>query len=393
MIKLKRERGAVTLPSVDSWGVNNNILRDPPKSITTRRIDKVGQTSFLNDLIDESSDRMCEGIRVYSRGVNPSVSVDYTGNQVGLAGGMTSRIQTGSAKMPYKIMDAGAFRPPIRTERDLLPLSRLPRVHYNATAQPGLVNYAKTVYAPNDMRMIKDLIHGFDVKPNRSFQLAKPIEMNYKMDQAIQQPIHVSADSGYNSLENYERMEPDIDPNRYINVTPIHTEAVTNKSFHQTQGLDQGVVQGKQYIQHALQYETNAGFQPNEQRMGEMATPIQFKNVPNYQYTSNTSNSSIYKGIRHENTIQLERNLPQTSAHTQVTRIARFSTDNEIDQRRFSNLPERSKRGGFQNEGNIPRFERGESEQSAYSNSSANHAKSNMNKFVMSQQLNRYDNK
>ncbi len=31
----------VTLPSVESWGSNMNILKDPPKSITTRKIDKV----------------------------------------------------------------------------------------------------------------------------------------------------------------------------------------------------------------------------------------------------------------------------------------------------------------------------------------------------------------
>ena len=31
--------GKATLPSVDSWGTNMNILKDPPKSITTRKID------------------------------------------------------------------------------------------------------------------------------------------------------------------------------------------------------------------------------------------------------------------------------------------------------------------------------------------------------------------
>ena len=29
--------GKATLPSVDSWGTNMNILKDPPKSITTRK--------------------------------------------------------------------------------------------------------------------------------------------------------------------------------------------------------------------------------------------------------------------------------------------------------------------------------------------------------------------
>ena len=28
--------GKITLPSVTTWGTNMNILRDPPKSITTR---------------------------------------------------------------------------------------------------------------------------------------------------------------------------------------------------------------------------------------------------------------------------------------------------------------------------------------------------------------------
>ena len=36
--------GKATLPSVDTWGTNMNILKDPPKSIQTRRIDRVGQT-------------------------------------------------------------------------------------------------------------------------------------------------------------------------------------------------------------------------------------------------------------------------------------------------------------------------------------------------------------
>ena len=71
--------GKNSLPSVESWGGNLNILRDPPKSITTRRIDKVGQTSYITDMIDESTTRSDEAILRFARGVNPSVSVSYTG--------------------------------------------------------------------------------------------------------------------------------------------------------------------------------------------------------------------------------------------------------------------------------------------------------------------------
>ena len=51
--------GKSTLPSVESWSTNMNILRDPPKSITTRKIDKVGETSEITQMIQESGDRSC----------------------------------------------------------------------------------------------------------------------------------------------------------------------------------------------------------------------------------------------------------------------------------------------------------------------------------------------
>ena len=54
--------GKVTLPSVESWGTNMNILKDPPKSVHTRKIDKVGETSAITTSIDESGDRFCEAI-------------------------------------------------------------------------------------------------------------------------------------------------------------------------------------------------------------------------------------------------------------------------------------------------------------------------------------------
>ena len=46
--------GKVTLPSVEAGLGSMNILRDPPKSIMTRRIDKVGETSSITEMIDLS---------------------------------------------------------------------------------------------------------------------------------------------------------------------------------------------------------------------------------------------------------------------------------------------------------------------------------------------------
>lgn len=104
----------VTLPSVEMWGTNMNILRDPPKSITTRRRDKVGDTQRIVMEQDGAGSRISENIQVYARGTNPMVTVSYNNS-----GGTTQQ-----ASLPYKIQ---TLRPPILSAYDLLPLSRLPR--------------------------------------------------------------------------------------------------------------------------------------------------------------------------------------------------------------------------------------------------------------------------
>jgi hypothetical protein len=90
-------KGKITLPSVDSWGTNNNIMKDPPKSIMTRRIDKVTDNNDLVKMID-NSDRSSEAVMRFSRGVNPSVSVSYSNH-----GGSMQNFGNQQAFLPYRI--------------------------------------------------------------------------------------------------------------------------------------------------------------------------------------------------------------------------------------------------------------------------------------------------
>jgi hypothetical protein len=139
-----RNYGKASLPSVEDWGTNKNILRDPPKSITTRRRDKVSDTSFLTQEIQDSGDRMAGAIMAYPRGVNPMVGVSYgnaRGNQ--------------QAKLPYRIADHGAFRPPVLAPVDLLPLSRMPRnttTIYETVYNP---DYTKKLSCEPEKRAVK----------------------------------------------------------------------------------------------------------------------------------------------------------------------------------------------------------------------------------------------
>ena len=170
--------GKSSLPSVDTWGTDMNILRDPPKSITTRRIDKVGQTSSITEMIDESENRAAECILQYARGINPSVAVSYS--NLSNNGGQFSSGQNGglnynrygkeanpgstngnsvsepfnqsnggnfnyrtNAFLPYHLSDT--FRPPVLTGYDLMPLSRLPRVWTSSFTQPGFTDFSKKI--------------------------------------------------------------------------------------------------------------------------------------------------------------------------------------------------------------------------------------------------------
>lgn len=147
----------VTLPSVESV----NILRDPPRSVTTRRINKVGQDDTITNLIDDpaTGDRVAEAIRVYTRGSNPMVGVSYN-NYSANAGTGVSSFAHRQAYLPYRIMDSGAFRAPIVAPADLLPLSRLPRVHTFAAANPGFADFTKLIACGTNAKNTKDTVQG-----------------------------------------------------------------------------------------------------------------------------------------------------------------------------------------------------------------------------------------
>jgi hypothetical protein len=182
--------GKATLPSVEAWNGNFNIVKDPPSGIHTRRIIKVGDNNDLLDWNDDSGSRINEMINVYARGNNPMVSVQYSnhGNTgsglMGLDGGisgppMNSIMTAGSSgKLPYRIMNEGAFRPPILRQEDLLPLSRLPRSCTSITSKRCRVDQTKKI-EPDVVEYFKE-IHKAPLKvsteSNRSFKKEGPPE-------------------------------------------------------------------------------------------------------------------------------------------------------------------------------------------------------------------------
>ena len=137
-----RNYGKATLGSVESWGTNNNILKDPPRGIYTRKINRVGFDSEITEAIDASENRNAECIKVYARSTNPHVSVMYQNANNSNSGSSSNTNQT-PASLPYKLSDS--FRPPVQSQYQLQPLSRQPRIWTSAWSQPGFTDFSKKI--------------------------------------------------------------------------------------------------------------------------------------------------------------------------------------------------------------------------------------------------------
>ena len=283
--------GKVTLPSVETWGTNNNILKDPPKSIHTRRINKVGETSNITTMIDESGDRACEVINVYARGTNPSVSVSYGNNgsnSGGLSGSLTGLNNRAQAYSPYPIMKGGAFRPPIQTQEMLMPLSRQPRVWTTAMTTPGFIDYTKRLQNFNEkckLNEIKeDVIEG-EIRPTISFNKHILDKHSKHTDKYIISDKHnISTDTGISlpdsTTNNIEKiatgihkdiLHADLNINqngkKHINNNKKFTESYINKDMIQgemvTNNSDKVVINNNEmdtdrFMQNPLHAETTS---------------------------------------------------------------------------------------------------------------------------------------
>lgn len=192
--------GKATLPSVDGGFGSMNILKDPPKSIHTRRIDKVGDHSSINQTIGDSGNRACEYITQYARGVNPMVSVSYSnhGNGTG-SGTIAPAVQRRNGAMPYSLGAAGFnFRPPVQKPHNLLPLSRQPRPWTYSHTAKSFPDFSKKLYcaqSANKTHEVKNSMMNVSAFPTKTYNLDTPIKENFEVKHVIKNPLDVSATS------------------------------------------------------------------------------------------------------------------------------------------------------------------------------------------------------
>lgn len=382
--------GKASLPSVEGWGSNTNILRDPPKSITTRRKNRVGQTSSITEMIDQSESRASEAIQVYARGVNPCVSVSYSnhGNNGGggQSGGLTGLSQPiaglgRQAKLPFTIIKEGSFRPPVLTQGDLLPLSRLPRLVTSAKTQPGFVDFSKKAWdctTAEKTREVKTTTLQACVRPTARYIVETPLTAPSNIKFFVNKKLNVSATSGLAARDITQRYVGDV--TKEIYQTPLHAMANANYT-DSTRYVNNNTLNTDKYIQEVLETNANTNvssqmYHTNIEELLDLTNlPVQEiritshnaavsgaervnyvhddvfleRNLPEHNVTVNSGDQRNYKNKLHENEIILGRNNPQANFSSVI--VDKSGHDYN---RREAYLAPKLQPGGFVNSSHKP---------------------------------------
>lgn len=258
--------GKATLPSVESWGTNNNILRDPPRSITTRRTDKVFDTAMIDQEIQESGNRVAESIRVYPRGANVMVGVSFNNsNSVGTRGNIVGSQQ---AKLPYRIMRDGAFRPPILRPVNLLPLSRLPRNVTTIDPVAYTTDFKRKIVCPGtaeNYRSVKNTTLQVNTNTAKVKNIQRPVEVAVGQN-IVQNKLHTDAEA--KRTRNVQR-PVEIAAGQNIIQNKIHADAEANKTRNVQRPMEIGVTQN--IIQNKIHADAEANKTRNVQRPVEVS--------------------------------------------------------------------------------------------------------------------------
>ena len=317
-----RPRRTVTLPSVEEWGTNMNIVKDPPKSVFTRRINKVGSDNKLLNTVADSGNRWGECVQIYPRGVNPMVGVSY--NNTGITNGQNATlIGQNQASLPYKAFDNGAFRPPaLNALTSMLPLSRMNRLVTNSlTNKKNLQAVLKTTGChPQEKKIVRSKLLKSNIRPTATYKLnPRPIRENYEVNYVITNPVKVKALTNTKGDKQVNSRILSIDNYIKNNYSPVVAGTKQQYSLpHQTK------IETKTFINdNPLKGAFNSNKMLSvEQKQNRELAPKE-KNVPNYSYISNQGTSNHKKNSINSNIVLdkeiLNANVRVNKTNTQGT--------------------------------------------------------------------------
>lgn len=349
--------GKSGIPSVEGWGTNMNIMKDPPKSIYTKRKDKVGTTSHITQQIEDSGDRHNEAILKFARGINQFTDIEYSNNASNIGRGATNNIVPGGvvqAKLPNRIMKDGEFRPPVIAPQDLLPLSRPRRPNSSMVTNIDNVDFTQKPYSfehKEKGREIKKNYNTQSVAPTKTFKIEKTIGQTMKDYIRDRIPMYVSSQKDGGAL-HYDVVYGDNTKTSAVHEGILqghYNTQVGNPIQQHNNELDTKRYTKETFINPVITTKTSGISNVIDDFEGDYK---QVRNeIPNVSVSgikSSTSNNPSQHN--YQNSLSYKKNIPKHSLNTNTK--GNGNTNNTT--RQYNRLPERKSRGSFMNSGNIP---------------------------------------
>ena len=328
----KMGKAPFTLPSWD----NVNILKDPPKSIHTRKKERVNVGDVTYNL-REMPDRVSDNISYYARGQNPMVSITYSNYGYTMGGPRQNVVP----HTPYKVARAGAFRPPmLRPIEDLLPLSRQKRSWFAIQSKKG-VNVANFQFKNLSEQTIDKPTLRSAVRPNTRWNKGGMAEETY-VGNTILDPVQymaVSALKGNKALylREYED-DGDIGYEGYIKDKPL--VSLLNGNKFNLQVYD-NTTRTFVNLDMPVKDKINIVARANKSKPLQLVTPSG-ENIKLKDYTwkiVQSSKNAPSTFILKNNEPELKRNLPATQARTNLGKRVDDTSRNENTHNLTMNRP------------------------------------------------------
>lgn len=354
---IKNNKSLLTLPSTGNWN-NLKIMKDPPKSVHTKRKDRIGSDNLLLELNAQSTDRLEESINYYARGVNPMVKVQYSNHN-----------STTSGRLPYQLDIQKNFKPNMEKSdaivgnlqdnwrfknkeksmiNDLNKLDNTKTENYNSEffvedIEPDLIisntKIRKNILGPEsyevkkgdvskyeqlkDLQLLKNTIGdhiNYDIQPRKTQNLENHIEETYDVKHHVQNKLNYEGKSGEKSRDILQRTNANINEN-YIDKDYNTVSAQTIKGSELTVNNDIMKLTNlntEKYIEDILKGEYNTNKRDNNYKRTYI-TSVNEENIKNKNVLH--SNVETYKNKQkgqdyiHKD-VELDRVLPSWKSST-----------------------------------------------------------------------------
>ena len=170
-------------------------------------------------------------------------------------GSSGNTLHSGQAYLPYRVARDGAFRPPIVSPFNLLPLSRMPRTNTSAFTKPGFVDFTKKLACPGgNYRSIKETTLKACIRPTATYRLDAPPVEPFEVKYVIKNPTKFDGQAGVSGIRTQDLTTQDVqEPTKEINTTPVYAEDVyANRSGETVRYVDNSHLNTERYIQDTL---------------------------------------------------------------------------------------------------------------------------------------------